>query len=438
MEGDGGNNRGISPPLSSSVGGSNVQEDGIEKKNHPKPQQQQQQDQEGQARPKKPRKKRRAPEDGADGAGAKLTKEGKLKKKRSAKEAKEAKEKRKEKRIAQKNAQQQLAAQEQMRRALEDDRYSALGSIVSGTDTEEEDDLLQPSDIRAAMRKRLWTIERRRVGGAAGGGAAGLSPGKTGKSDSEGDGDRSTGSSSARRGRKKKKKNKSSKGDDSAGSLRDGLEPELQAGKTTRSSERLAGQAATSGEAEDDPYEEGSIFGPTTGSTQTTWVECDKCKKWRRLRGVVDESKLPSRWYCSMNKNDPERARCSAPEEEYSETPKPEENAAEARTRKHLRVWVKRLRNQEAFREARRPITRGTKRTATGNSKDPYEWVQCSACGKWRAGLRFMDKSQFLLDRTTEWYCVMNTWDEKMASCAAPQENLPAIGCPPWVMQDET
>jgi hypothetical protein len=30
----------------------------------------------------------------------------------------------------------------------------------------------------------------------------------------------------------------------------------------------------------------------------------------------------------------------------------------------------------------------------------------------------------------------MNNWDEKIASCAAPQENLPAVGCPPWVMQD--
>ena len=50
-----------------------------------------------------------------------------------------------------------------------------------------------------------------------------------------------------------------------------------------------------------------------------------------------------------------------------------------------------------------------------------------------------MDAKQNVIDRTTdgEWYCVMNTWDEKTASCAAPQENLPAVGCPPWVLQDE-
>jgi len=97
--------------------------------------------------------------------------------------------------------------------------------------------------------------------------------------------------------------------------------------------------------------EEISIFGQTAGASNATWVECDRCKKvtslstmcktrlevmpidccsisplpslciclyqWRRLRGVVDARKLPTRWFCSMNKNDPNRARCSAPEEEY-------------------------------------------------------------------------------------------------------------------------
>jgi len=388
-------------------------------------------------RKKKPRKKRRTPEDGAEDTGGTksptlLTKEAKLKKKRSAKEAKEAKEKRKERRLAAQQNAQQMAVQEQMRRALEDDRYSALGSIVSGTDSENEQELLQPSDIRAAMRKRLWTLERR--GKKTLGGTTSDSEGETESVKSSG-----SSGSSARRGRKKKRKQ--SRGSQERGMENGDATDVLDLGSSLQSKIRtiergLSANAAT--DKDEDSYEEGSIFGPTTGSTQTTWVECDKCKKWRRLRGVVDESKLPSRWYCSMNKNDPERARCSAPEEEYSETPKPEENAAEKRVRKHLRVWIRRLETQEAFRNARRPITRGTKRTTSGNSKEPYLWVQCHACGKWRAGLPHMDKSQLLLDRTAEWYCVMNTWDEKMASCAAPQENLPAIGCPSWVLQDES
>lgn len=169
-------------------------------------------------------------------------------------------------------------------------------------------------------------------------------------------------------------------------------------------------------------------------------MECDKCKKWRRLRGVVDEKKLPSKWYCSMNKTDPERARCSAPEEEYESVLTPE-SAADARIRKHLRVWHRRLKCNEEW-EARQPtLTRGKKKAVVTNAKDPYEWVRCCnpSCGKWRAILRIMDANT-VMDQTNEsgeWYCVMNTWDEKMASCAAPQENLPAIGCPSWVMLDE-
>ena len=75
------------------------------------------------------------------------------------------------------------------------------------------------------------------------------------------------------------------------------------------------------------------------------------------------------------------------------------------------------------------------------NSKEPLEWIRCCnpSCGKWRAILRTMDAKQNVIDRTLdgEWYCVMNTWDEKAASCGAAQENLPAVGCPPWVMVDD-
>lgn len=161
-------------------------------------------------------------------------------------------------------------------------------------------------------------------------------------------------------------------------------------------------------------------------------------KKWRRLRGVVDEKKLPSKWYCSMNKNDPERARCSAPEEEY-ETPQTPESKADALVRKHLRVWTRRLQCNEAY-EARQPtLTRGKKRSATSTSKDPYEWIRCCnpSCGKWRMVLRSMEAKTVIERSSGEWYCVMNVWDEKVASCAAPQENLPAVGCPPWVMRSD-
>uniref|UniRef100_A0A7S4IG23 CW-type domain-containing protein n=1 Tax=Odontella aurita TaxID=265563 RepID=A0A7S4IG23_9STRA len=161
--------------------------------------------------------------------------------------------------------------------------------------------------------------------------------------------------------------------------------------------------------------------------------------QWRRLRGVVDAKKLPSKWYCHMNKNDPDRAKCSAPEEEY-ETPTTPESASDQRTRKHLRLWVRRLQCNEAYESRLPTMTRGKRRSATTSAKEPYEWVRCCnpSCGKWRALLRFMDAQTVVEScKNGEWYCVLNTWDEKAASCAAPQESLPAIGCPPWVMQDE-
>lgn len=206
--------------------------------------------------------------------------------------------------------------------------------------------------------------------------------------------------------------------------------------------------------------EETSIFGATQGAKNATWVECDRCKKWRRLRGVVDARKLPSKWYCSMNRNDPERARCSAPEEDYdaatSATP---ESAADKRVRRHLRVWVRRLHCNEAYesRMARsgKSSVSGKRSTSSSSSVSggvsssigapydpatPLEWVRCCnpSCGKWRALLRGMDASSVIAACDGgEWYCVMNQWDEKAASCGAAQECPPAVGCPPWVRLDE-
>ena len=31
-----------------------------------------------------------------------------------------------------------------------------------------------------------------------------------------------------------------------------------------------------------------------------TWVMCDRCEKWRRLRGV-SSAQLPEQWRCEMN-----------------------------------------------------------------------------------------------------------------------------------------
>jgi len=51
-----------------------------------------------------------------------------------------------------------------------------------------------------------------------------------------------------------------------------------------------------------------------------TWVECDACKKWRKLPPSVEAESLPEKWDCTMNRWDPHRATCLAPQEEATTT----------------------------------------------------------------------------------------------------------------------
>jgi len=359
----------------------------------------------------------------------------------------------------------QMAVQEQMRKALEEDQYSANGSVV---DTDSDDDEHQYMYKGQSIRlDRAYLLQASKKIGwlhdGSGNGMLVIAPGKVPDlskdggvnyqqevGDEEGilneDGSTNNAGSSIKKksSRDKKKRrnqytNRSSISSNNTSCFRIDDKPSnkgfIEVGKPKNAT--FIG-ASEKGEAME--RDEGSIFGQTTGSSNSTWVECDKCKKWRRLRGVVDHSKLPKKWYCSMNRNDPERARCSAPEEEY-DAPHTPESAADARTRKHLRVWVRRLQCNEQYESRLPTLTRGKKRSVASSSKEPHEWIRCCnpSCGKWRAILRIMDAKQNVIDRTSdgEWYCVMNTWDEKTASCAAPQENLPAVGCPPWVLQDE-
>lgn len=365
----------------------------------------------------------------------------------------------------------QLAVQEQMRKALEEDQYSANGSIVeSDTDDDDRQYMYKGNSIRLdrsyllqAAKKYNW------LGDSGAAGSVVVSMGRSSAlSDDEanclGDDDgndeeenkkdvedtlhvteSNIGTYNKKDASKPSKNSKNIVGKkkgrnqytDNRGNNSNTFRVEEKANSNVF--ETATAPSSSADKLVDMERDEGSIFGQTTGSSNSTWVECDKCKKWRRLRGVVDERKLPPKWYCTMNKNDPERARCSAPEEEYDAANTPE-SAADARTRKHLRVWVRRLQCNEQYESRLPTLTRGKKRSVASSSKEPHEWVRCCnpSCGKWRSILRIMDAKQNVIDRTSngEWYCVMNTWDEKTASCGAAQENLPAVGCPPWVLQD--
>lgn len=148
------------------------------------------------------------------------------------------------------------------------------------------------------------------------------------------------------------------------------------------------------------------------GSEGQIWAQCDTCAKWRRLKDVTDAKRLPKKWFCHMN-SDPNHNTCEAPEEEDDKDP-------DQRLRKHFGRWVRRLQQSEKA-EARLPTfqsTRGKKRPLS-----EQEWIQCCApnCGKWRALHRSME-ARTILEKHPVWFCVMNTWDEAMASCSAPQE----------------
>lgn len=116
------------------------------------------------------------------------------------------------------------------------------------------------------------------------------------------------------------------------------------------------------------------------------------------------------KWYCAQNP-DPRHNTCEIPEENY-EAPRPPRSAADVRLRRYLEGWVSRLKKIDAAEK------RAIKDGATKRKRP--EWITCSGCGKSRAVGRFVDGGELAVDGA--WYCVLNTWDEALASCDAPEE----------------
>src|SRR6185437_11729243 len=46
-----------------------------------------------------------------------------------------------------------------------------------------------------------------------------------------------------------------------------------------------------------------------------TWVQCDKCLKWRRIGSGIDEATLPDKWYCKLNTFNKSFSTCDVPQE---------------------------------------------------------------------------------------------------------------------------
>jgi hypothetical protein len=165
----------------------------------------------------------------------------------------------------------QQAVQEQMRKALEEDKYSAVGSIV---DVESDDDdpptyrgmpvRVDKAAIQQAIRKHNL-YERLGVVPATGAGTNGYSTYYQDDADDEEHPEKASEQISTNRKPKKKK----GKGESARVVQKDMMD--APAGFRDPLSLDNA----------DDMYldRDASIFGTTTGSSSnSTWVECDKCK----------------------------------------------------------------------------------------------------------------------------------------------------------------
>jgi len=94
----------------------------------------------------------------------------------------------------------------------------------------------------------------------------------------------------------------------------------------------------------------------------------------------------------------------------------------DAKLRPYFKYWVNRLNHMS---EAEKKLSKS--RAGKNTRVDPgqkVEWIRCSSpsCGKWRPLPPYMKSSAILETCNSEWYCVLNSWDEAVASCGAPQE----------------
>ena len=90
-----------------------------------------------------------------------------------------------------------------------------------------------------------------------------------------------------------------------------------QVDSVTKAMEYLSPQSSSSSSAaskntKTDNSQFDSILPP---EVPTSWVQCESCRKWRRVAWHVDGNTLPDLWECTMNHWEPENATCTAPQD---------------------------------------------------------------------------------------------------------------------------
>lgn len=94
----------------------------------------------------------------------------------------------------------------------------------------------------------------------------------------------------------------------------------------------------------------------------------------------------------------------------------------DTKLRPYFKYWVSRLNAMDEAEKKLGRIRAGKNLRIDPNQK--VEWIQCADpnCGKWRALPPYMKSSAILESCDNKWFCVLNSWDEAIASCGAPQE----------------
>jgi len=94
----------------------------------------------------------------------------------------------------------------------------------------------------------------------------------------------------------------------------------------------------------------------------------------------------------------------------------------DSQLRPYFKYWVNRL-NSMAESEKKLSKMRAGKNTRVDPGQK-IEWICCSSssCGKWRPIPTYLKSSAILESCGNQWFCVLNSWDEAVASCGAPQE----------------
>lgn len=85
-------------------------------------------------------------------------------------------------------------------------------------------------------------------------------------------------------------------------------------GGVSGSKKDSSGGGESSKRSKDDVAQFDNILPP---EMPTAWVQCEQCRKWRRVAWFVNSEALPDLWECTMNTWDPDNATCDAPQDSY-------------------------------------------------------------------------------------------------------------------------